>query len=213
MDLNIKILHTETKFDLHDFRNEIWKTVEKTPINKFWSGETAPPERSASARLLWNDEALFTRFDCEQHEPFVLTDNPRFDAKTDELWEQDVCELFLAPDKQNYTQYFEFEVAPTGEWLDLEIQHVSNQRQTNWNYCSNIKTASEIYATGFRIAFQIPWLAFGEKPKNGDYWLGNLFRCVGSGATRGYLAWRPTLTEKPNFHVPQAFGKFIFVKM
>ena len=29
--------------------------------------------------------------------------------------------------------------------------------------------------------------------------------------TRGYLAWRPTLTKSPNFHVPSKFGNFRFV--
>jgi alpha-galactosidase len=62
------------------------------------------------------------------------------------------------------------------------------------------------------MAIKIPWEALGRKPKPGDIWLGNIFRCVGSDPDRGYLAWQPTLTEKPNFHVPEKFGMFSFVR-
>lgn len=213
MNLNIKILHPDIKFDCHEFQNAIWDAAEQVSINQYWSQEAAPPERAAAARLLAGDEALFIRFDCEQYEPFVINANPRLNEKTDYLWERDVCELFVAPDQQNRARYFEFEVAPTGEWLDLAIEHVAGQRQTNRDYRSNVRTAAQIQETSFTVVFQIPWAAFAKKPQNGDYWLGNLFRCVGSGASRGYLAWRPTLTEQPNFHVPEAFGKFSFVKM
>jgi alpha-galactosidase len=58
----------------------------------------------------------------------------------------------------------------------------------------------------------VGWEAFGKKPKTGDVWLGNLFRCVGTGISRGYLAWQPTLTDQPNFHVPQVFGSLNFKK-
>ncbi len=60
------------------------------------------------------------------------------------------------------------------------------------------------------MAIKLPFAAFGKTPSEGDVWLGNLFRCVGEDPTRGYLAWRPTRTEKPNFHVPEAFGEFRF---
>jgi hypothetical protein len=38
----------------------------------------------------------------------------------------------------------------------------------------------------------------------------NLCRCVGEDPDRGYLAWRPTHTAEPNFHVPTAFGTIVF---
>jgi alpha-galactosidase len=69
-----------------------------------------------------------------------------------------------------------------------------------------MKTAARIVRNSFTVILRVEWNAFGKKPENGDAWRGNLFRCVGSGETRGYLAWQPTLTEKPNFHVPAAFG-------
>jgi alpha-galactosidase len=57
----------------------------------------------------------------------------------------------------------------------------------------------------------VPWQAFGRAPEKHETWRANLFRCIGAGEERGYLAWQPTRTAKPNFHVPEAFGKLIFI--
>jgi hypothetical protein len=42
------------------------------------------------------------------------------------------------------------------------------------------------------MAIKVEWKAFGKAPKAGDVWLGNIYRCIGAGAMRGYLAWSPT---------------------
>jgi hypothetical protein len=56
------------------------------------------------------------------------------------------------------------------------------------------------------VMMRIPWEAFKRRPQAQGEWRVNLFRCVGSGADRGYLTWQPTRTPQPNFHIPQAFG-------
>ena len=57
----------------------------------------------------------------------------------------------------------------------------------------------------------IPFDAFGCKPQPGDVWHANLFRVSRLGGERQYLALAPTFTEKPNFHVAEAFVKLRFV--
>jgi hypothetical protein len=57
------------------------------------------------------------------------------------------------------------------------------------------------------MTMRVPWSALGvASPRKGANWRANLYRCVGAGATRGYLAWQPTLTPEPSFHVPAKFG-------
>jgi alpha-galactosidase len=75
-----------------------------------------------------------------------------------------------------------------------------------------MESAARIEKGKVVMAMKIPWTAFGVTPKAGDVWLGNLFRCVGKDPTRGYLAWSPTMTANPNFHVPEKFGEFVFQK-
>ena len=212
MKPKINIFYVENDFAVDDFAHEIWGQAEPVLLTKYWSGASAPPERSATASLLWTDAALIVRFDCEQREPFVVSQNPQTNFEAKNLWERDVCEIFIAPDRERPEKYFEFEVAPTGEWLDYAILQLPNRREIDTNYNSGIKTAVQIFENSFTVIFMIGWQAFGKKPETGDEWLGNLFRCVGIGTTRGYLAWQPTLTSQPNFHAPQVFGGLNFKK-
>jgi len=41
-------------------------------------------------------------------------------------------------------------------------------------------------------------------------WRVNFYRVEGKEEPRAYLAWRPTGTPQPNFHVPAAFGTLRF---
>lgn len=209
--MRIVIPFAETDFSIDEFENTNWRKSRELSIEKYWSGEYAPVERHAKARILWTKSALYVRFDAVQNERLIVSDRPNLKTKTRGLWDRDVCEIFVAPDFYKPEKYFEFEVAPTGEWIDLAIEIKSDgKRETDFQYDSGMKTAARIEKAKVLSAIKMPWKAFGVTPKIGDVWRGNLFRCVGAGETRGYLAWRPTKTKEPNFHAPEAFGEFEF---
>lgn len=199
------------KFDATTFDESIWRKCQAAEIKFFWSGDVAPPERHAQARVVWTDEALCVRFDCAQRENFVVSDTPQTATKTIGLWNRDVCEVFLVPFEDEPHKYFEFEVAPSGEWLDLEIEWSGRERRTNWEYESGMKVLTKISENSFAVLLRVEWQAFKvSRPKINDKWRVNFFRCVGSDEATRYLAWRPTRTAKPNFHVPGAFGEMRF---
>lgn len=182
-------------------------------IQKYWSGVTAPKRRHATARMVWSDEGLWVLFEGNQQEPLVVSENPNTTKKTHGLWNRDVFEIFLAPEASEPKRYFEFEVAPTGEWIDLALNSTSGKRVTDREYDSGMG----VVAVGNRnekiqALIRIPWKALGKTPKAGDVWLGNLLRCIGKDPDRGYLTWSPTMTKTPNFHVPERFGEFHFVR-
>ncbi|WP_352431393.1 carbohydrate-binding family 9-like protein [Pyrinomonas sp.] len=189
---------------------DAWEAASPTKITRYWSGDEAPSTRHAQARLVWSAEALYVRFVCRQAEPLVVAERPSLDSKTIGLWERDVCEIFIAPDPTHPERYFEFEAAPTGEWLDLAILWQRDGRQTDWNYQSGMRVQANVRRRSTTIVMHLPWRAFGQRPAVGDRWRVNLFRCVGAGSARGYLAWRPTRTPRPDFHVPAAFGWLSF---
>ncbi len=94
----------------------------------------------------------------------------------------------------------------------MGIYQKPDERITDWNYNSGMQTAARIEKDKVITALKVEWKAFGVTPKADDVWLGNILRCVGREPTRGYLAWQPTLTKEPSFHVPEAFGDFEFSK-
>ena len=193
-----------------DFDNEIWQQCKPIKIEHYWSGEPAIPARHAEARICWSDDALHVRFVGVQREPLIVSDTPQTDHKTLGVWDRDVCEIFLAPDANNPSHYFEFEAAPTGEWIDLGIIVRAEGRETDWDFVSGFKTAANLEGERLLVGMRIPWSEAIPKPQHGDSWRVNLFRCVGPEAPERYLAWLPTRTAEPNFHVPEVFGTLRF---
>jgi Carbohydrate family 9 binding domain-like len=208
--MNIVAQYVNQPLDAGDFEAEVWHDCQPITISHYWSGEPAPATRHAEARLCWSNEALHVRFVGAQKEPPIVAANPRLDQKTLGLWDRDVCEIFLAPDASNPECYFEFEAAPTGEWIDLGIVIKPDGRETDWEFVSGFKTAAKVAKDQLFIGMRIPWSEAIPKPAAGDVWRANLFRCVGPETPERYLAWLPTRTPEPNFHVPEVFGTLHF---
>ena len=210
---SLTIKHIAKDLAIERLYDPAWKRASLAKITTYWSGETAPKGRQFEARLLWSDTALYVRFDASQSEPLVVSEKTNLTTKTIGLWESDVCEIFIAPDASLRNKYFEFEIAPNGEWIDLGIEILASlERKTDLEYKSGMTSAARIDNDKVMMAIKIPFASLGRTPQIGDVWLGNLFRCVGKDPNRGYLAWRPTETPQPNFHVPEKFGEFLFVK-
>lgn len=209
----LKAQYTHDTMTAVDLDHPEWERAESVRIERYWSGALAPRERQAEARVLWTENELLVHFVCRQGEPLVVSESPRVREKTIGLWDRDVCEIFVAPNAGEPGRYFEFEAAPTGEWLDLALRQTSDGgHETDWQYRSGMTAAARVDAELLTMAMSIPVPALGAQPRVGERWRANLYRCVGAGADRGYLAWQPTLTPQPNFHVPHRFGWLEFMR-
>ena len=208
----LKIKKIDSELDVKELDSKAWDASQEIAVGKYWSGKVAPDSRQFKARLLWSDTALYVRFAASQDEPLIASDKPDLSQKTLGLWDNDVCEIFIAPSAFQRNKYFEFEISPTGEWVDLGITFTSQGRKTDLDYKSGMTSSAAIEKGQVVMAMKIPFASLGRTPKVGDIWLGNLFRCIGKDPTRGYLSWQPTKTKTPNFHVPKAFGEFEFTK-
>ena len=194
----------------NDLDHSEWSRAESIKITRTWSGEEAPRSRHADAQILWTESSLLVRFVCRQEEPLNVNANPQRECKTMRLWDKDVCEIFIAPDSSVPHRYFEFEAAPTGEWIDLAINFRKDERETDFEFHSGMSTAARHIDDTLIVVICIPWSDHIPKPRTGDLWRVNLFRCVGQGDER-YMAWQPTYTEEPNFHEPSFFGELEFL--
>jgi hypothetical protein len=194
-----------------DFESDPWRRAYPMPIDRNWRGDPAPPELRTTARALWTADELWFGFECGYTELDVDADC----CLTDEryaLWERDVCEAFVrSPREPEARIYKEFEVAPTGQWCDLNIDRTRTRH--DWVWRSGMRTAHEISEAErvWRVVMAIPFAAFDARPQRGDSWWGNLFRISRRRGERHYLALSPTLTRSPNFHVPERFVRLKFV--
>jgi alpha-galactosidase len=207
----IKVPYCETDLRPDDMDHPAWEAAASVSLAHYWSGEPAPAARGAQADLLWSDRALHIRFTYPQLEPMIVASEPDVSRRAIGLWDRDVCEAFISIDPRNPERYLEFEVAPTGEWLDAGIHQLPDHRETDFEVVTDMTVAASVDGQTIRLAMRLPWDGLKKKPAPGDEWRANLFRCVGSDPERGYITWRPTYAQEPNFHVPEAFGYLIFL--
>jgi len=188
-----------------DFTHPAWHAATPLAIDGLWSGAAAPAELATTARLLWTAGDLWVGFACAFTE-LDVDEAPDPAVERVGLWDRDVCEIFVrSPHEPHPASYKEFEVAPTAQWCDLAIHQP--RLDVDWRWRSGMRTTAAVDAAAgaWRAVMQIPFSAFGGAPRAGDEWHANLFRIGRAGGERRYLAWAPTGTPAPDFHVPDRF--------
>lgn len=177
-----------------------WQHATPTTLVYDSKSVVARPEVETEVRALWSERFLYLRWSCPYSELTVF-EPPLDDGEREGLWDKDVVEAFIGTDLERPNRYREFEIAPTGEKLDLAID--LPQKSLEWQ--SGFDTAVDVAQERGRwtAVARIPWSAFdAEPPHAGTRWRLNLYRC--DRAHRAFLAWRPTLVE--TFHAPARFG-------
>lgn len=190
-----------------------WRGAAVGVISKDCTREIDYPSLRTEVRAFWTGTQLYLLFSCP-YSVLNLFLPAQGGGPHNKLWDRDVVEVFLGDDWLNIRHYREFEIAPTGDWIDLAIDldhHSYDQSwRSGWNTAARIDEAARIWYAAARI----PLSAVSTSPvKPGSKWRVNLYRIDGLGADpqRHFLCWQPTCVENrdPN-HVPENFGMLIF---
>jgi hypothetical protein len=190
-----------------------WSSSAHATIVKDCSRALDYPGVETTVSGFWTDSDLYLLFRCPYRELNLFTPAAN-DKARDKLWDRDVVEVFLGDDWTNIRHYREFEIAPTGDWIDLAIDLDHEQYDKDWR--SGWKTAARIDRAGkiWYAAARIPLASVtSAEVKAGVRWRINLYRIEGLGADteRHFLCWQPTCVQNrdPN-HVPEHFGTLVF---
>lgn len=207
----IRHVNGQPKLNL-DSDAAVWKDAAVQWISKDCSRQIDYPNIKTEIRGFWTDTDLYLLFHC----PYtVLNVFPADNSKAHVgLWDRDVVEMFLGYDWTNIRHYREFEIAPTGDWIDLaiDLDHESYDHswRSGWQTMARIDEGNKIWYA----AAKIPLAAVSANPvQDGTRWRMNLYRIEGLGPDpqRHFLCWQPTCVQNrdPN-HVPEHFGTLIF---
>ncbi len=183
-----------------------WEKSSRVRFDHDWQGQNADPARATEVQLLWTSEILFLRFQARYRNITVFPD-AREDGWRDELWNRDVAEAFLQPDSRDPWKYKEFEVSPNGQWIDLDIV---NRGHTELRSKLKRRVVQDAQAKTWTAELAIPMASLTSHFDSNQSWRANFFRVEGEAEPRFYSAWSPTYSQKPDFHVPDAFGKLVF---
>ena len=182
-----------------------WEAAAAVTFDTDWSG--AKSKVSTRVRTAWSKGALYMLWELEGAGLEVDASRP-LETEREKLYEEDCVELFLAPDAAVPTRYFEVEVGPLGHFFDISVDKKKGKSDTSWSSQPGIATKvdRERHRATIEIAMRSPDIVRALTP-GAKLPLG-LYRMEGK-STRLYLAWSPTRTAKPNFHVPEAFGTLL----
>ncbi len=183
-----------------------WERAAPLRFDEDWQGKNGDPERETEVRLLWTRETLFLRFRA-RYRTITVFNEAEENGRRDQLWDRDVAEAFLQPDRSNLRRYKEFEVSPNGFWIDLDIAPgEKHDLKSGLKRLVILDEARKIWLA--EMAIPMGCLAARFDPLVA--WRVNFYRVEGAKEPRFYSAWRPTGTAVPNFHVPEAFGELVF---
>lgn len=173
-----------------------------------WSG--ASTGIATSVRAAWTNEALLVRFVLSGAGLNVDESRPT-ETERDKLYEEDCVELFFTPAAADPSHYYEIELGPRGHFFDLEVHRGAKldvKKAIAWSSAPKITTAVDAakHTATIEASFRAPEIV--KALQAGASLPFALYRMEGK-SPRKYLAWSPTLTPKPDFHVPSKFGRLV----
>ena len=197
--------HIEADFEVDGkLDDRAWAGAGYARIDYAIRSGIALPERSTATQVLWTDRFLYIGYSA----PFdrLTSFSPAGDGERMGLWDRDVVEAFIGSDPDNVSSYTEYEVAPTGEKLDLRVDLPDKDFawSSGFDAATHIDEVAKIWTTEMRI----PIAAVCESPPvaGETVWRLNLFRH--STADAAFLGWAPTATGTA--HTPERFGYLKF---
>lgn len=171
----------------------------------------AAPRLATTVAAYYDDDFLTVVFDADDDgvvATYLEHDEP--------LWEEDVVEIFLAP--EGLTPYVEIEVNPLGTTFDARIDSPDGVRTTMktdlaWTCEGLFAALRRDDGARVQIVIRIPFAALQRRPDAGGEWRANFFR-IDRSASHGddFSAWQPTMKTPPDFHVTAAFGALRFAR-
>ncbi len=200
--------------------NPAWQKCKWYPINVI--GKNGKYNYATQFKLLWSKVGMYFFFECEDSE-ITCTKMQDFE----ELYLEDVIEVFLWPDKKQVV-YFEYEISPLGYELPLIVPNTDGAFH-GWlpfKYDAERKVVSRTTVLGgekkplskarswcaeFFVPFRLLIGMSNCPPKIGTEWRANFCRLDYGDNHKTQWSWVIDGMED-NFHNFNNFGSIEFIK-
>src|ERR1700730_3053156 len=165
-----------------DLSKSVWKLTESVEFDHDASGKSHYPEISTRVASVWTEEYIYFAFWGRYDSLRVYkAEDPTVERW--QLWDRDVVEVFLNPQPERVNHYYEFEVAPNNQWVDLEIDKAKEPfNDVSWNsgfaHAARIDAKNHIWTAEMRIP--VSSINVGAIHPVTE-WRANFFRAAGRG--------------------------------
>lgn len=178
-------------------------------INEYrWSDKYTPTSRAGLFMIKSFGFVLY----MESHEQNPKTEYYNYN---DPVY-TDSCLEFFAKWSENSDKYINMEINPAGTLLSC-IGAGRENREPIVNYTDgkifeiSAEKSDSIWSVTAKIPFEMLDRIYGEKIdfSSGRAIFGNFYKCGDNTKIPHYGSWNPVMTERPDFHRPEYFGKLI----
>ena len=196
-----------------------WRQAEPLYIDQY-SWHERGKKQGTTLRLLYDDAALYTQFQCEDAHIFSETT-----ALNGPVYRDSCVEFFATIDPAKGPDYFNLEMNACGMMLmgwgpagGGGRSHISEELARTITIVSSVSgpTKQESPAdNGWWLVARVPFATLTAftgrpvRPARGTIWRCNAFRCGGKTEDQ-FASWAWIDMPHPTFHQPQFFGELLF---
>jgi len=191
-----------------------WKTAKWVRFDHDPAGHPRYPQALTEVASLWNDRYIYFAFRSRYTTLNTFEGEDPVKERW-ELWTRDVVEVFVNPQPEHLKHYYEFEVSPNNQWIDLEIDKSKDPFtnapwNSNFDHATKIDEKTKVWTCEMRIPLH-PMQVSAIHP--GEEWRLNFYRMDGPGenSQRRAMCWS-TIPQSKSFHEPTRFGIIRLVK-
>ncbi len=197
----------------------VWSPIDALRISHHM-GEKPSHFPMVEAKIAYDAEAIYVIFRVEDRYVRAIR------TKHQEGVFRDSCvEFFFSPETNSDNGYFNLEMNCIGTMLfhhqtrpRTGSVHISDediaQIQVAHSLPSPIETEIQEPVT-WTVEYRIPFSMLEKyhdfkAPVAGTVWRANLYKCADESSHPHWLTWAPVDFPRPNFHLPQFFGRLEF---
>jgi hypothetical protein len=196
-----------------------WEGAQRAAIDHYpWY--KGGKKQSTAARLLYDDDALYVQFRCQDQHSSAAR------RKLNGRVCVDSCvELFVTVEPERCDHYFNLEINCCGAMLlgfsndDGSRRDVTEELAEQISIVTSTRGKTKCESPRDRqwwVAARVPFAMLREfterpiQPAAGTEWRLNFYRCGGQTEPQ-YASWQPMDVNRPNFHMPEFFGAACFL--
>ncbi len=196
-----------------NLQKPVWQSANKVEFDQDPFLGTHHPGLETIVASLWTPDYLYLAFWAKYRTVNTFTgEDPNIERW--ELWDRDVVEAFINPQPERELHYYEFEVAPNNQWVDLELDLTGTPvHNAQWNSGFQHVAVIDEKQHVWTVEIRIPVRPMGvQKIDPHTEWRINFYRMedVGQDHARQPLGWSPLGAANKSFHQPAHFGVLKF---
>ena len=196
-----------------------WRDIEPLHLENFM-GDRPEHFPFTQARVAYDNMAIYVIFRVEDRYVRAVADTNQGPVYMDSC-----VEFFFTPGSDVTKGYFNLEMNCGGTMLfHHQMEPRTDQIWISEYHIGQVEVAHTLPRivepeidsdTTWIVEYRIPFSILGEyhsfpTPEAGTVWRANFYKCADKTSHPHWLTWAPVDFPRPNFHLPEFFGKLEF---